>query len=569
VCDVFVTKLDASGNLLWARKMGGIEDDKGLAIAIDAGANVYITGTFENTADFDPGAGFAYLGSVNNEDIFVCKLNSSGNYVWAKSMGSTNSDYGQGIAVDASGNVYTTGMFSGTADFDPGAATATLTTVSANVFICKFNSSGNYVWAKQVGGSGNDSGESITVDASGNAFITGSFLLTADFDPGPATANLVSAGLQDVFILKLDASGNYVWAKNIGGASYDYANATILDASGNIYTIGSFSSTSDFDPNAGTAIHTSSGSYDVFINKLNSTGNYLWSKSFGGINSDAGRALALDAAGNLHVTGTFSGTADFDPGAGTYTLVSTTPNSDVFVSKFDATGNFLWAKNYGGGGNDNVCSIALNASNDIYTAGDFILTPDFDPGPGTFNLTSNGNSDVFIHKMGNCSVFPGTPGPINGPSIVCLGTGPQTYSIAPVSGATSYTWSIPIGWSGSSSTNTISATPGLSGTFTVTASNFCGESAAQTLSVTISQCTGINEINSPDKSMIIYPNPFSEKITITSYQSEESIFIFNTLGELVIKTIASEHKTELDLSELSKGIYFIRIGIDTKKMVKE
>ena len=171
--------------------------------------------------------------------------------------------------MDDSGNVHTTGSFEGTVDFDPGAGSATRTSSgSLDVFVQKLNASGTYDWAISFGASSSDQGYSVTVDASGNVYTTGSFLGTADFDPGSGTANLTSAGPWDIFIQKLNASGNFVWAKSFGDSSIDGGYSITTDASGNIFTTGHFAGTVDFNPGVGTANLTSAGNYDIFIQKL-------------------------------------------------------------------------------------------------------------------------------------------------------------------------------------------------------------------------------------------------------------------------------------------------------------
>jgi hypothetical protein len=397
--DVFVSKLDSSGDFVWAKRLGGTSTDTGNAVAVDAAGNVYTTGYFKGTADFDPGVGTSDLTSLGNQDVFVSKLDSSGNFVWAKSFGAGSDDDATGVAVDAAGNVYTTGTFRSTVDFDPGAGTSNLTAVQPDVFVSKLDSSGNFVWAKSFGGTSTDNGFAIAVDAAGNVYTTGYFYVTADFDPGAGTSNLTSTGLQDIFVSKLDSSGNFVWAKSFGGTDTDIGNAVAVDGAGNVHTTGSYRSTADFDPGVGLSNLTSvSASSDGFVSKLDSSGNFVWAKSFGGTNTEAGRAVAVDAAGNVYTTGHFGETADFDPGAGTSNLTSGGV-ADGFVSKLDSSGNFVWAKRLGGTNVQMPKAVAIDTAGNVYIAGDFQGTTDFDPGAGTSNMTSAGLYDVFVAKL--------------------------------------------------------------------------------------------------------------------------------------------------------------------------
>ena len=402
--DVFVQKLDASGNVLWAKSFGGTGVDEGHSIAVDASGNVYTVGVFEETIDFDPGAGTYNLTSAGDYDVFLQKLDASGNFVWAKSFGGMGWDAAYSLSIDALGNVYTTGWFQGTVDFDPGLGTYYLTSEGfTDVFLQKLDASGNFVWAKSFGGMEHDVGVFLSIDDSGNVYTTGFFRGTSDFDPGAEMYNLTSAGEEDIFIQKLDASGNFVWAKSFGGAYFDRAYSLSIDALGNVYITGYFNGMVDFDPGVGTYNLISEGKEDVFIQKLDTSGNFVWAKSFGGIYSDLASSLSIDVSGNVYVTGVFEGAVDFDPGAGTHYLISA-GEEDVFIQKLDASGNFLWAESFGGTGWDVAYALSIDALENVYTTGAFRATADFDPGAETYDLTSEGGWDVFIHKMSQTSV---------------------------------------------------------------------------------------------------------------------------------------------------------------------
>ena len=210
----------------------------------------------------------------------------------------------------------------------------------------------------------------------------------------------------------------YTWSAGFTGASYGYASevgeALATDSSGNVYATGYYNGTVDFDPGAGTANMTATGNPDVFVLKLNSSGTLLWAKSLGGSNAASGRSIDVDSSGNVYTTGNFDGTADFDPGSGTENLSSAggSGDNDVFVSKLNSSGEFVWAKSFVGtnagcdpmdwmcsNNNEVGYSIAIDGSSNVYAAGYFIETVDFDPGSGTEYLTSAGSGDAFIVKM--------------------------------------------------------------------------------------------------------------------------------------------------------------------------
>ncbi len=407
--DIFVQKLDAHGNFIWAKQMGGTGFDNGLSIAIDNSGNVYTTGGFEGTVDFDPGAGTANLTSYGGNDIFIQKLDTDGNFIWAKQIGGKNGDVGNSIAVDASNNIYITGMFAGTADFDPGAGTANLTSAGDyDIFVQKLDVNGDFIWARQMGGADWDVGNSIAVDTSGNVYTTGHFTGSADFDPGVGNANLKSIGNTAIFVQKLDTNGDFIWAKQIAPTDYGEGMSVAVDNFGNVYTTGYFDGTADFNPGAGTANLTSAGSSDIFIQKLNTDGDFIWAKQMGGTDFDFGYSIAVDDSGNVYSTGRFEKTADFSSDAGTNNLTSK-GSSDIFIQKLDVNGGLLWAEQMGGKSGDNGNSIAIDALGNVYVTGWFQGTADFDPYEGENNLTSAGSENIFVEKLYPC--YPTEPLP--------------------------------------------------------------------------------------------------------------------------------------------------------------
>ena len=275
------------------------------------------------------------------------------------------------IKVD-SNNVYLTGTFAGTIDFDPGPGVFNITSTSIyyDIFIAKYNISGNLVWVGSIGSSiGNweNLGLSLTIDPAGNVYTTGCFSGEADFDPGPGVYNLTPPAndYTNIFILKLDAMGNFVWAKQIGdGYTIIMGTAILLDDSLNVYTTGRFASNLDFDPGPGTFYMNDGGYYNVFISKLDSAGNFIWAKEFYGTGHDSATAMTADANGNLYITGGFDGTTDFNTGAGTFSMTAI-GNRDAFVAKLDRNGNFIWAKQMGGTHEVYSNSITIDSSANV------------------------------------------------------------------------------------------------------------------------------------------------------------------------------------------------------------
>jgi hypothetical protein len=321
----FILKLNSSGSFVWAKQLKNIV---GYSLTRDEFNNMYITGNFSGTADFDPGTGVFNLVDKSGNDIFVLKIDSNGNFVWVKQIEGENCA-GNSIVLDASRNIYTTGHFYGTTDFDPGTGTSYLT--SGGIFISKLDSSGNFSWAKQFEATSAVSA-SIQVDLEGNVYTTGHFANSVDFDPGTEAFNLTSSGERDIFISKLNANGNFVWAKQIGGLFYDRATQLVIDAKSNVYSVGYFKSKIDFDPGISVYNLTSTGDFDIYISKLDASGNFVWAKKMGGPFEDIGNSIAINTSGNIITSGSFIGTADFDPESSTFNL-SAKNKSNAYINK--------------------------------------------------------------------------------------------------------------------------------------------------------------------------------------------------------------------------------------------
>ncbi len=400
--DIFVSKLDSLGSFIWVKQIGGSMSDWPYSIVVDGLSNIYITGRFEGTADFDPGPGNYNLTSFGNSDVFVCKLDPSGDLLWVKQFGGSLVEAGRSVTLDVHGNIYTIGSFNGTADFDPGSGIFNLTSLGGlnDIFISKLDPSGNFLFARQIGGSGGQAGMSVVVDKAGNIYSTGSLSDTTDFDPGLGVYNLISTSLSDIFISKIDSFGNLVWAKQIEGSSggYSLGLSAALDSSGNFLLTGQFEGMCDFDPGSGIYNLTSFGDKDMFVCKIDSQGNLVWVRQMGGLAYSSGFSIFVDAYGSIYNTGSFSGTVDFDPGPGTFNLTSA-GSGDIFINKLDTTGNFDWAKQIGNTSTDYGNQVVVDLAGNIYTTGHFQYIVDFDPGVDTFALVCSGSFNSFVHRL--------------------------------------------------------------------------------------------------------------------------------------------------------------------------
>jgi hypothetical protein len=406
--DIFITKLDPSGNFLWAKQIGGTFGELVNSIKTDANGNVIISGGFlSSSVDFDPGPGTFILNnaSAGQIDVFILKLDAAGNFLWAKQLSSVTNENTYGMTVDGSNNVYITGYTTMVLDYDPGPGTYTVqSTGSYNIFVLKLDGSGNFIWAAQTNSLSTSFPTDIAVDNSGNVYAVGYFDGVGDFDPSPANYTLASAGSADGYLLKLSSSGSFLWAKQIGGTGYDVFNSIATNNSGDVFLTGFYSNTVDFDPGPAVFTATSNGGSDIFLCKLDANGNFGWSKTFGGIDNDLAGGITIDANSNLYVSGEFKNTLDIDPGPANYPVTSV-GNSDIFISKFNASGTQIWSKQFGGSYIDYSPKLCLDISGNLYCSGLFLDKVDFDPGPLTSTMSTNGTNivSIFLSKFSSCA----------------------------------------------------------------------------------------------------------------------------------------------------------------------
>lgn len=331
----FILKLDPLGNFIWAKQFESSFSSRitSKAITIDGLGNIYLSGDFTGTADFDPSDAIFSLTTSTATDVFISKLDSQGNFVWVKAFTGSNDDSSNSIALDSNGNVYIVGSFAGNVDFDPSTETYNLTSRGgSDIFIVKMDHLGNLLWAKQIGSTRMDWAQCITITSDDYIYTTGIYAGMADFDPNSGIFNQTPEGINDVFISKLDNTGNFIFAKSLGGIGYPAALSIANDTAGNIYLGGNYLGVCNFNPDGGNNTLTSAGDYDIFVSKLNNSGNLLWTKSAGGISEDNGCSLLVDSINQLYLTGnTKSLITNFD----TITSSNTSGNS-LYIAKLAA-----------------------------------------------------------------------------------------------------------------------------------------------------------------------------------------------------------------------------------------
>ena len=398
---IALSKFNSIGKLQWVKSFGSsIISDYGYCVTTDNLGNVYFAGSFGDKLDIDPSptdSNFLYVQAYS--DAFIIKLDKDGKLIWGKQLSGNQNEDIKSIAVDEQYNIYVTGEFSGNIDCDsnnPGAHVLT-TTRAADIFVAKYDVSGNYIFAKSISGPSDKYCYSIKTDNAHNIYLASYFRNTVDANPGAGTDSIKSNGLMDILLTKLDASGNYLWSRHVGGSGDDIATSIDVNPiTGSIYLVGSFSTTVDFNPALpGTSVLTSSSVTDFFLLKYDTNGNFKYVKKWGGKGQDNAQNVALDGLGNLFITGYISNTVDFNPGGTSFPLTSV-GNFDAFILKTDTIGNFHWAKRLGGFGNDWGMAVNPDGAGNVFAIGTFSFTADM--GDNGIVLTSVDGYDIYMFK---------------------------------------------------------------------------------------------------------------------------------------------------------------------------
>jgi hypothetical protein len=396
----------------FALRIGGTSEDHIHRTAVDNDGNIVAVGRFFGTIDADPGAGTFNLTSNGFSDLFVGKYTSTGTLIWAFNVGGNDRDAAYGVAIDNANNIYITGYFRNTVDFDPSAGTANVTSngntggdpgYSGEIYLAKYDANGTYAWAFNIGGTTkSDDGQDIVVDNSGNLILTGFFAgSNVDFDPSGSSFLMSSVG-EELFMAKYTTNGLFLWARQMGegGSASEAVRQLAVDNSDNIYITGFFTGSADFDPGAGTATLTASSTHEGYIARYSSTGDYVWAYQFGGTGFNQGWAIDVDPInGFVYISGVVQGTGIRFTAANGTSFFGNIGGNDAFFAKYSLAGNLSYAAMIAGPSNEESYDIVVDeAANCLYVTGYFEGTTDFNPAPQAGNLTANGAKDVFLAK---------------------------------------------------------------------------------------------------------------------------------------------------------------------------
>lgn len=646
--DAFLVKFNSSGVRQWGTYYGGTGVDYGYSCSSDASGNIYMGGH----TSINSGTVIATAGSHQGAhgggtwDAFLVKFDANGIRQWGTYYGGTGNEWVYSCSIDASGDVYITGYSStntGTVIATSGSHQNTHGG-GTDAFLVKFNSSGVRQWGTYYGGSSSDVGFSCTTDASGNVYMAGQ----TNSNTGTVIAtigshqNIYGGGTNDAYLVKFNSNGVRQWGTYYGGGGDDRAEASVITSLNTIYVSGyTNSSTSTLIATVGS--HQSSfggGTFDAFLVAFNNSGVRQWGTYYGDSGTDYGYSCATDASGDVYMTGqTSSNTGTMIATVGSHQNIHGGGTDDAYLVKFNNSGVRQWGTYYGGSGNDYSFSCAIDATGNLFMSGStasnastVIATA------GSHQTVLSAGIDSYLVKFAECNTL-SQPSVISGAVSICFGSS-QTYSVTNDPFATNYTWILPGGWSGTSTTNTISAIAGATGIFTVTANDACSSSPQQTLQIivnplptinasttntvlcigqsttitaigastytfipggastsiivsptvnttytitgtdsngcvnssvftqTVSACVDVSELSTTNYFPNIYPNPTSGVLNISGVKNQK-IEVYNVVGKIIYNNEVKEDTLQIDLRNESSGIYFIKIGTAIKKIIKE
>jgi hypothetical protein len=556
---LIISSVKANAQFLISAGAAGQEYSKD--IDIDNQGNIISAGYFFNTVDFDPSVGTNNRTSVGFADNYIAKYTSTGTLIWATSFGSTGIDIPHSVVTDNNNNIILTGYFSNTCDFDPSASVAVRTSNGGrDAYIAKYDANGNFQWVVTYGADSLDDAFNLDVDTNGNVYWTG--VIEGTVIVGTTT---FTTQVEDVVFGKISSAGQILWVKQVGGSGIDEGSGIIVDNNGDIIHTGYFQNTVDFDPNAGVSNLTSSGSFDTYFGKYDTSGNLIWMKKIGGPGVDIGApgGITIDNLNNIYIAGNAGVNCDYDPNVGTVTHMMN-GTTDWFVTKYDNNGNHILSFTVGGTGQDQAHRLTTDKQQNFYVTGWFRTSANFNPNGTTMTLTGNctgGGHDGYIAKYnsnGICQWAKQFGGVVNGNNQLTLGTSVKLLNEQQVV------------FSGRFHGNNAFASIPLSPT---TNSNGASDMFICLLDSAGNYQNPLTSIQVNEQMIAykIYPNPTSDFIFINTHNLIKEASIYNLVGQ---KMESKLDNNKINVSNLVNGTYFIKIAdqtgsFQTSKFIKD
>jgi len=535
ICFMYKLSFSQTPNWDWAKSATGTYRDEASSVVTDNLGNTYLTGYFLSSTITFESITLTNASPGGSWDFFLAKYDSNGNILWAKSVGGLGFDVAHSLAIDSSGFIYVTGYFgSATLEFD----SITITNKGWNdIFIAKYDSNGNAIWANSAGGIKNDIANSVTVDNSGNIYLTGKYRSLVIYFDSDSLIN--TNNYEEIFLAKYDSDGILIWAKSAGGTSNDEASSVALDINGNIYLAGMFKSTSIyFDSDSLTNTNNKS---DFFLVKYNSNGILVWAKGGGGFDHDTATSVVVDIDGNIYLGGSFKSPIIFFNNDSLINAINEPYSTDIFLIKYNETGETIWSKRAGEYYDENITSLVLDNAENI------ILSGNFESDQIIFN------SDT-LHNMGYNDIF-----------ILNLDKNGNT------------NWVKGVGDTGSEYAHSVFAdqydNAYLSGYFTSSTLNFDSSVVFNNVGSSLFVAklfVGTIGISDLEKNSLIniFPNPSSDFITV-NIPLNSDIEIVNINGQVIRKFKNSQSQTKIDISSLTNGIYFIKVKVNSETIIRK
>lgn len=397
---------------IWSSKIGDSTSNSQVhpkGVAIDSYNNKIICGTFSGIHDFDPGPGVHQMNTYNTNStstIYIIKLDSLNNFVWAYSYGATGFMWNYGFVVDSAGSIYTYGYYEGYLNYDPQNTPGSIAATgwNADSYLLKLDSNGNFDWIKSWGSYAMDGIQNIQIDEDQNFYALGFYSDSTDVDPGPGTYMMYESIPSDNghYIAKYDHDFNLLWAKQYESPGIINPYSITLNATDEITLTGRYLGVMDFDMSSGSDIDTSD-SYDMFTHVMDRSGNHKWHHSIEGPGDEHNGACVIDSHKNRYILGSFQSTMDFNPD-GAPNIIELAPQpagySDSYIMKLDSLGNVVWTKAIQGSGSSEAQGLKL-VSDQLIIFGSVNATTDIDPNSGLILIEPPYmvNNLVFIEKL--------------------------------------------------------------------------------------------------------------------------------------------------------------------------
>lgn len=626
--DGFMVKFNQLGERIWATYYGGTGEDAINCMTIDNDNNIYVGGSSESlSAIATPGT---HKPTTTNGDAFVAKFDTSGQRLWGTYFGGPTNESIVKIECDNSGAVYVTGNTNSTSQIStPGTHQQTFAGGFHDAFLAKFTANGQLTWGTYLGGPGNEWPKGLCIDGTGNIYIGGE----TDSETGISTPGShqevrgLNAG--DVYFVKFDPSGNRIWGTYYGGDHNvsEYGGLCAFNGNGALYLAGGTRSYENIATLDGLQ-PTISLPYeqDAFAAKFDENGTRIWGTYYGGLGSETISAIACDNDGNLFMGGSgFS----LDLGGPCSPQTENAGNGDIFVIKITSLCEPVWDTYQGGPGGDVINDLDYDGNGNLYMTGGTFNHTVFGS-PNVYQPTYGGAGDAYLLKYVDCAT-PGQPIGITGPTPVCEGD-TVIYYVGALCNATAYTWVLPQGWGGFSTVDSIICLVGQSGTISAYATTGCGTSSPQsmfvdvfpapeppiyqngnllttdniytsyqwgfngadvpgatlpyhtmsvgtgfyTLTVTDTNgCTGFTNYlptsvkNEELQHVKVYPNPATNIVHVEGLNDGVDYEICDVVGAALLKGTLQNKNNTINIAELPKGVYLLKIGNRSMKLTKQ